>query len=184
MRKILLTAMVFMGMNYASFAQSNASATATQNVELGLTNALMIYFTSNGTAVGDLVTLQFNSVNDFQNGVQSANQELKVLSNKHFNVAVKVSAYNFMYTNPSGVTSVSNQQVEGVLDLKLTANNTGGSVPVFSNFEDLKNTNQALLSNCNYGNNQTFSVKYRATPGFSFQPGVYYTDVIYTATQY
>ena len=41
----------------------------------------------------------------------------------------------------------------------------------------------SILTGASNGNNQTFSVKYKATPGFAYPAGVYAVDVTYTATQ-
>ncbi|MBL7683508.1 MAG: hypothetical protein JNK00_10655, partial [Flavipsychrobacter sp.] len=47
----------------------------------------------------------------------------------------------------------------------------------------LTSTAANLLTNCNNGGNQTFSVMYEATPGFAYPAGTYTVDVVYTATQ-
>jgi hypothetical protein len=76
--------------------------------------------------------------------------------------------------------------VAGVLDLRVPANATGGAIASpFSatNYADLGATAQNLLTNCNNGGNQTFSIQYNATPGFAYPAGTYTVDVVYTATQ-
>ena len=91
MKKIIIAATAILGFTSASFAQSNASGTASQTVQLALSNALEITFTGNGSATGGTVTIPFTTVNDYANGVESAAQEIKIRSNKNFGVTVKTS---------------------------------------------------------------------------------------------
>lgn len=39
-----------------------------------------------------------------------------------------------------------------------------------------------VLTNCHAGDNQTFTVKYKATPGVNCVAGNYIIDMVYTAT--
>lgn len=182
MKKIvLIAATVFTG--FASNAQL-ASTSASQTTNLVLTNAIDMTFTANNTTTGPLVSLPFTTTNDYANGVTSTAQQLKVRSNKNFNVTVKSSANNFSYTGTTSPAPV--MPVSGVLGLEVTANGTGGSiVSPFSaaSYSTITGTNQNLLSNGTYGGNQTFSVQYQATPGWSYPAGTYAVDVVYTATQ-
>ncbi len=74
--------------------------------------------------------------------------------------------------------------VSGVLGLKVSANGTGGTIAgKFTDFTNLSSTAANLITNGNNGGNQTFSVMYNATPGFSYPAGTYTVDVVYTATQ-
>ncbi len=180
MKKIVLFAAILSCITFAVKAQTPASTSASQTVNLALTDAIELTFTGSGTATGAAVTMSFNNVNDYANGVTSDAQALKVRSNKNFNVAVKANATNFTYT---GSTSPApTMQVSSVLDVKVSANSTGGSTS-FSNYEDVTTTNQNIITNGSRGGNQTFSVMYRATPGFSYPAGNYAVDVVYTATQ-
>ncbi len=77
-RIIVITALTIAG--FASKAQ--VASTATQTVNLNLSNAIELTFTGSKTGTGAAVNLAFNTVNDYANGVQSSAQELKVRSNK------------------------------------------------------------------------------------------------------
>ena len=99
------------------------SSTATQTVNLALSNAIELTFTGSGTATGTAVTIPFTSVTDYANGVQSAAQQLKVRSNKAFGVTVKANAANFTYTGST--TPAPSMPVSGVLAAKVSANGTG-----------------------------------------------------------
>ena len=182
MKKIILIAASLVSFGFAANAQ-NATGTATQTVNLALSNALEITFTGSATNVGATVALPFTTVNDYANGVESGTQELKVRSNKNFTINVKASAANFT-TTTGGVTSASSMPVSGVLNLLVASNNTAGTISNgFGSFTTLTSSPQDLITNASKGGNQTFSVKYKATPGFAYPAATYSTDVIYTATQ-
>ena len=184
MKKLIAIA-VFATVAVSSNAQNlNQSATASQTVNLKLSNAIEITFTGNGNSIGSDVTIPFNSVNDYANGVESRDQQLKVRSNKDFDVTVKANATSFTY---SGNTSPApTMPVKNVLNLMVTGNNTGGSIakPFSSTtYASLTSADQDLIAGGSRGGNQTFDVKYKATPGFAYPAGVYAVDVVYTATQ-
>lgn len=166
---------------YSASAQT-VSSTATQTVNLALSNAIELTFTGSGTATGAAVTIPFTTVTDYANGVESSAQQLKVRSNKAFGVTVKANAANFTYT---GSTSPApTMPVSGVLAAKVSANGTGGTIAgSFGSYTSLTSSAQNLISNGANGGNQTFSVMYEATPGFAYPAGTYTVDVVYTATQ-
>lgn len=179
MKKILIIAASIIGFASAANAQ-NASGTAQQTVQLALSNALEITFTGNSSATGATVSLPFTTVNDYANGVESTVQQLKVRSNKMFNVTVKSSSANFTGSNGAA----NNMPVAGVLKMKVTANTTGGNISgVYQNYGDILTSNTDMIINGNAGGNQLFSVQYKAVPGFAYPAGTYTTNVVYTATQ-
>jgi hypothetical protein len=179
MKKIVLFAATFISF-IAAHAQVNSSAS--QTVNLNLSNAIEITFTGSGTATGDPVTMSFTTVTDYANGVESSDQQLKVRSNKNFKVSVKSNATNFTYTGTT--TPAPTMVVANVLNVKVSANATGGTIAnSFSSYQDVPTANTDILSNCSKGSNQTFSVKYQADPQFNFPAGNYAVDVVYTATQ-
>ena len=182
MKKIVIIAAAFLGFASAAKAQTSVTANATQQVNLSLTNAIAITFTGSGTTTGAAVSMPFATVSDYTNGVTSAAQQLKVQSNKNFTVTVNTNAATFTYT---GSTTPAPSMPVSALNLKVTANGTGGTIAgtFGSSYTDLSNTAQNLITNGTYGGNQTFSVQYQATPGFAYPAGTYTTSVVYTATQ-
>ena len=179
MKKIALIAATFFAFTAAK-AQVNSSASQTVNVNLS--NAIEITFTGSGTATGDPTTMAFTTVANYADGVESAEQQLKVRSNKNFKVAVKSNAANFTYTGST--TPAPTMVVADVLNVMVSSNNTGGTIAnSFSGYQDVPTSNVDMLSNCSKGGNQTFAVKYKAEPGFNFPAGNYAVDVVYTATQ-
>jgi hypothetical protein len=183
MKKIIaIAAFATIGFSANAQNQANQNSSASQTTNLVLSNAIEITFTGNNSATGADVTIPFTTVNDYANGVESDAQELKVRSNKNFSVAVKANAGEFSYTG--NTTPAPEMPVEGVLAVKVTANGTGGSIAgSFSEYATLTSSNQDLITAADRGGNQTFSVKYKATPGFAYPAGTYAVDVVYTATQ-
>jgi hypothetical protein len=181
-RVLILFATVFI--TTEAVKAQNASSTATQTVQLAMSNALDITFTGTGNSTGSTVSMPFTSVTDYANGVESSAQQLKVRSNKIFNITVASAASNFSVTN-GGVTTTSTMPVAGVLDLMVSSNQTGGSIASsYSTYGGgLSTSSASLITGATNGNNQTFSVKYMATPGFTYPSGTYAVDVVYTATQ-
>ena len=175
--------MILILANLAAKAQS-ASAAGSQQVDLVLGNVIDITFNSTGTSTGSAINLPFTTAADYANGVTSTAQSLKVRSNQPFNVTVKTSAANFTYTG--SYTTGTTIPVNGALKVMVTANTTGGAIAApFSStsYSTLTSTNQNLITNGSYGNNQQFSVQYQATPGSTHPAGTYSTTVVYTATQ-
>jgi len=182
MKKVLTIAAITI-VGFSAKAQTPSSA-AQQQVKLTLSNAIELTFTGNNSNKGADVNLAFNTVNDYANGVESAAQQLKVRSNRKFDVSVKTSSANFTYAG--SVNPAPSMPVSGVLGLKVAANGTGGTIasPFSATaYNGLSNSDAKLISNGLNGGNQTFSIAYEATPGFTYPAGTYTVDVIYTATQ-
>lgn len=185
MKKLFVVALL----SASSFAvqaqnQSNMDASANQYIELLLSNAIDITFTNNNSTTGPLVEIPFTTINDYINGVESSAQQVLVRSTKKFKVDVKTNATNFTYTGTTTPAPV--MPVSGVLLMKLTQNNTGGTFGDFNstNYASIREFNKNVLFDCSKGANQDFTVKYKATPGFAYAAGNYSINVVYTATQY
>lgn len=164
-----------------TFAQQ--SSNSSQTVSMGVSSTIELTFTGSTTATGATVNLNFNTVNDYANGVASSDQELKVTSNRNFTIAVKTSSATFSYT---GSTSPAPSMPVGILGLMIASNSTGGTIVSpfsASAYNSLSNSNQMLLNTCTAGNAKLFAVKYKATPDFAYPAGTYTVDVLYTATQ-
>jgi hypothetical protein len=177
MKKILAIAFILTSA-YMAKAQ-NASSSATQTVKLNLANAISITFVDGGRT-GGTVDLNFNTVNDFANGVISGEQQMLVQSNKNFNVSMMTNTQNFTYTgsaSPAPVVAIAN-----VLQMMVVNNNTGGSLS-YNNYASIPSGSATIINWGSPGGNRTFAVKYKATPGFSLPGGTYTANVVYTATQ-
>ncbi len=182
MKKIVIIAASLVSFGFAAKAQT--TSTAQQTVNLNLTDAIELVFVGSGTATGAAVTMPFTTISDYTNGVSSAAQQMRVRSNKKFNVTVKANAANFTYTGSA--TPTPTMPVSGVLGIIVSQNGTSGTIASpFSaaTYATLTSAAQAMINNGVNGNNQTFSVTYKGTPGFNYPGGNYAVDVVYTATQ-
>ncbi len=164
----------------AYISNAQATSSANQNVGLVLNNAIGITFVSSGTSTGATVSMPFTTVSDYANGVVSADQQLRVQSNVHFNVSVQSNSQNFSYSGT--VTPSPTISVASVLQMLVSANGTGGSLS-YTSYSSIPSGTATIINWGSPGGNQTFSVRYMATPGFSMPGGTYTTNIIYTATQ-
>lgn len=181
MKKLLAVIIVVAISNLAVVAQEAKQSTAAQTAALKMSNAIDISFTSTGNEEGDIVTLAFNDVNDYANGVESDQVQLKVRSNKKFHVWAKAKSSRFSY---NGTSSDPKMNVNK-LKIRVVSNSTGGSVPssVNNKYANMSKSNKKLINNGTPGGDNTFAVQYKADPGYSFPAGTYSVDIVYTTTQ-
>lgn len=170
-----------------------ASGQQTTNYKQGLTqqsiqraygNALEFSLLEDEFCSGGTTCIPFTTIADYERGVESSQHWLRVRSMKEFGISVKTRGRFFDITKGSNTTS-SNMPTS-VLQLLVTDNYTGGALGEgfsFSSYRPLSTKSTPLIWNAENGNNQYFSIKYKATPGFNYPAGIYSTYVIYTATQ-
>lgn len=160
-------------------AQTSTNAAAGQSAKLALSNAIELTFASGS---GGTTKMEFFSLNDLVNGVESNTQQLIVKSNKTFDVFVSCPTANFTYSGSSLLNRLLS--VASVLKITCTQAN-GGTVPgqtgTWKGFNLFTPT--TLLTDCAPGGNQTFTVKYKATPGITAAAGTYLANIVFTATQ-
>ncbi len=170
---------LFMAAAVGLRAQTSVDAGASQTTNLALSNAIELTFASGS---GGTSQMEFTSLNDLVNGVESNTQQLVVRSNKTFDVSVSCPSTNFSYSG----NSLLNNILPVATALKITCTQAnGGTVPgqtgTWKGFNIFTPT--TLLTDCDPGGNQTFTVKYKAIPGLQVASGAYTTSVIFTATQ-
>ncbi len=78
MKKVIIIITLLIAASAAK-AQSHASAGASQTANLNISDAIDISFLNDNT-----INMQFNTVNDFANGVESGEHTVQVRSNKKF----------------------------------------------------------------------------------------------------
>ncbi|HEY9176060.1 MAG TPA: hypothetical protein VIN07_00150 [Flavipsychrobacter sp.] len=169
---------------YTAATAQNEAGHASQTASMVLNNSIDISYMATGNGNGNDAVMQFSSPNDYSNGVTSGQQELRVRSNKNFKVAVRCDASSFTYQGNNSTTM--EDMPDEALWLKVTANNTGGTVKApftTSGYASLSNENKDLLVNGQQGGNQRFAVQYKCTPGFNLPAGTYTMNVVFTATQ-
>lgn len=175
MKRIIYIAILLTFTVTGAFAQA-AGAGASQTTNLQLSDAIELSLLTSST-----VAMEFNTVNDYANGIESDEHTFQVKSNKKFVVRVKVQSSYFTYM---GSSADPKMKTNSVLKFKIASNNTGGTLTSgYSNYKALSTSGSKVINNGSAGGNNTFSVKYKATPGFTYPAGTYTVDVVYTATQ-
>lgn len=162
---------------------NNAVSSASQTVVLDLAPIIGLKFTATNTVSGNLVSMNFNTASQYQNGIVSNDHELSVSSNKAFKVSVQTDATNFSYTGTSSQNPT--MPVNNTLFVAVKNNQTGGAVTndFDNNFHSLNSTTQDILLNGQQGGDKKFTVNYKAVPTLAYATGSYSVGVIYTATQ-
>lgn len=164
---------------YRHAAAQSAGANAVQQVQLDLHNAIELSWVNNNA-----VQLSFRNTTDFEKGVVSEPQQLRVCSQQKFDITIRATAPHFTYNGAS--TPQPAMPVDGVLSIRVLQNTTCGTVAApFSlrNYHTIKSSDANLIINGESCSAENISVVYHAVPGFTYPPGVYTVDVIYTATQ-
>ncbi len=165
-----------------SARSQNTSATASQTIVLELNPTLDLRFTNTQASAGAVVSMDFNSLSNYTEGVVSGVQELEVRSNRNFKISVQTNAPSFTYSGPTQTTTV--MPVDQTLFMSVSGNNTGGSIASgFNNFVSLTSNSQDLILNGTQGTEKTLTLAYKAKPALGFAAGHYAVGVIYTATQ-
>ena len=161
MKRIILFS--FMLISFSIAKAQLASGTSSQTVSLTLKNAISINITA---ATG--TTFTFDGSDDYLNGMANTTAStFQVKSNRPWAVTVKAAAATF-----SGPAAPAATMPAAVLGVRLT----GGST-----YTNLSTTAASLTTGAR--GDASFSVDYRATPGFAYDAGTYTLSVVYTATQ-
>ena len=172
MIRTLLLCLFIAGFGITAFAQDSVK---TQTLNVSLSDVIQLTLAGSPEA-----TLTFSGAQTLLDGVTSNEEEFIVRSNKSFDVSVRTDNALFQTL----VSPDPQMRVDDVLKLKLTTNNTGGTIaPAFTDFSFLTSTPQLLITDGAKGEDKSFKVTYRAMPNFGFPQGSYKTNIIYTATQ-
>lgn len=146
-----------------SLNAQTTTATATQTVTLILKNSISIDITS---ATG--TNFVFDAADDYQNGEINTNATtLTVKSNRAWAVTVNTTTANF-----NGPAAPAAKMPSTVLGARLNGGSTFTSL----------STSAAAFTSGPRGNG-SFSVDYKANPGYIYDAGTYTISVVYTATQ-
>lgn len=175
MTKRILTIIVLL-MAFAARTLAE-SGTAQQSILLNLLPIIEIANIS-----GNNISLSFNTVSQYENGLNTGKQVFKVRSNKGFMVSVSADAPTFSYSGTG--TSEKAMPVDNTLFLSLVENSTKGEIANGVHTDmPLSATAKDILVNCSRGDEQSFAVNYKAKPDLSYPAGNYQVGIIYTATQ-
>jgi len=180
MKKTALLSLFIVLTGFAARAQSIVNAS--EMISVNLSNVIEISFTNTNSNFGELISMIFSSPEDFTNGIESRQQELRVRTNKAFNVNVQSKTQDFIYTGNE--VPAPQIPVDETLSIALINNNTGGNAPKgMSNYFGITTESQNLITGGGTGNNQNYAVKYKAKPNNTIPEGTYAVDLIYTASQ-
>ena len=161
MKKLILSIAIILTASIALNAQT--TATASQTVTLILKNAISINLTSAASS-----NFTFNTTDDYQNGqTNAAAAVLQVSSNRPWAVSVKTTTANFSGPAAPAVTMPST-----VLAARLNGGTTYAALSTVAT--PLTSGGRGI---------ESFSVDYKATPGYTYDAGTYTISVVYTATQ-
>lgn len=182
MKTLILAAFIFLSVGTAT--AQNAGRSASQNVQLGLTDVVSTGGFSGGGSGGNgggsgPVTFPLSGTGAMSQGVESPEIQVTMQSNAVYDVNVSSSTTDFTYTG--GATFPVPMNVKDVLSFSITGNSTGGSVGNnFSQFQPIDGTNQKVAIVSGQPGVSTFSFKYKAQPGFSYPAGTYTTNIVFT----
>lgn len=176
MRKTTLLLAIFALLAIKAYSQ-NASATAAQQTNLTLANAIVISFTTSGSSS---MNISFTDQNQMNNGVETMTHQVLVQSNLPYDV-VMTTPTNFSYSG--GFTSNTTMPVFDKFKMKITDNSTGGTNVLGNGYTDVTGTSTQLFANCPASGDATFDIKYKLKPTSAYAPGIYTMNILYTATQ-
>lgn len=180
MKKITLLFSFLFGSISAALAQSSAvSRESIQPVQLTLADAIELTFPDGNPTLSS----SLSSVQDLSMGVELPPTNIKVRSNRTFKVDVATSTAAFVYSG--NALAVPVLDATSAIKIMVVNNNTGGT-PAANGWMTLNTVCTApknLINNCDRGGNQTFSVKYKMTPGLNMPSGSYTIEMVFTATQ-
>jgi hypothetical protein len=180
MKKTALLSLLITLLSVAAKAQHIVGAS--EMVSVTLSNVIEISFTNSNSSFGELISMIFSDPNDYINGIESKQQDLRVRTNKAFNVNIKSKTNSFVYTGDE--VPAPQVPVEQTLSIALINNNTGGNAPKGQGtYFGLSTESQNLITGGGTGNNQNYAVKYKAKPNNTIPEGTYAVDLIYTASQ-
>ncbi len=165
-------------------AQNQPSSGASQTVSLALANVVQISQFSTGGSGSSDVSMPLGGTSVMANGIESPEYSVSINSTNGF--SIKAQAVSEYFTYAGSATANTNMRISDVLQLKVASNNTTGSIAGgHTSYQPLSNSSQSqIINNGSRGANQTFAIKYKATPGYNYPGGTYTASILYTVTQF
>ncbi|OSZ79137.1 hypothetical protein CAP35_13050 [Chitinophagaceae bacterium IBVUCB1] len=167
-----------------AIAQNQPSSGASQTVSLALANVVQITQFSTGSGNSGPVEMPLAGTNVMANGIESPEYSVSINSTNGFSVKAQAVSEYFTYTG--NATTNTNMRVSDVLQLKVANNSTTGTVAGgHTSYQPVSGSAQSqIINNGSRGANQTFAIKYKATPGYNYSGGNYSASILYTVTQF
>lgn len=184
MKKATIALLTVLSAITTASAQNQPSSGASQTVSLALANVVQITQFSTGSGNSGPVEMPLTGTNVMSNGIESPEYSVSINSTNGFSVKAQAVSEYFTYTG--NATTNTNMRVSDVLQMKVASNNTTGSIAGgHGSYQPLSNSNQSqVINNGSRGANQTFAIKYKATPGYNYSGGTYSASIMYTVTQF
>lgn len=148
-----------LAISFSANAQTAASGTAQQIITVNLTNQIDISFTAEGGK-----SFTFDTPQKYEDGITNTNAStIQVRSNRDWVVSVKADAASFAGAN-------------GNMNLDIfSIGKSGGTLNTLTQTD-------TEVANGTRGK-KSFSVDYKANPGFAYDEDSYSVSITYTATQ-
>ncbi|MCD6062247.1 MAG: hypothetical protein K0R82_158 [Flavipsychrobacter sp.] len=182
MKKFAILFILSFTCGIAGYAQGVGSS---QMLMMSLSNVIEVSFGGNGTAFDGPVSMEFNDPGDYINGIESPKQDIRVRTNKSFNVNIKAKSGMFNYNGPQ--YPAPEMPVDNTLSMSVTDNGSGRTIAPGTggnnNYFPISTETQNVIIGGGTKGNQNYSVKYKTKPGQSIPEGTYAVDLIYTASQ-
>ncbi|WP_276133536.1 hypothetical protein [Polluticoccus soli] len=182
MKKFAILFISTFGCCMASYAQNVGSS---QMLMMSLSNVIEVSFGGNNSGFDGPISMQFKNPGDYIHGIESPKQEIRVRTNKSFNVNVHAKSGMFNYSGAQ--YPAPEMPIDSTLSMSVSDNGRGGTIAPGTGgnnqYFPLSTESQNVIIGGGTGGNQNYSVKYKTKPGQSIPEGTYAVDLIYTASQ-
>lgn len=153
-----------------------------QNGRLSLTEVVSASLFAADSGSTSSIAIPIGGINALADGAESHEIEVTLQCTADYDVSVSSSSEYFTYNGPDA--NPTPMLVKDVLSIRITANNTGGSVSNgFTQYQPVDGSLNKLIIASGLSGTRTFSFKYMAQPGFNYPAGTYTTDIVYTITK-
>ena len=163
----------------SAYAQGGGSS---QNGRVSLSEVVSASLFAQDSGNTSSIVIPIGGINALAGGAESHEIEVTLQSTADYDVSVSSTSPYFTYNGPD--LNPAPMLVKDVLSIKITANNTGGTVTGgFNDYQPVDGTMNQLVIATGLSGSRTFSFRYMAQPGFNYPAGTYTTDIVYTITK-
>jgi hypothetical protein len=163
----------------AHCSNGQSSGFSTQSLSLVLGDILNMNFLTNDAVQDRGTDMVFKSPRDYYQGIESEQQTVRISSNR--NIAISVRAIDFQNASNPEI------RIPSFIYLKVPRINVEGNSSAYSQqsqYQPLEKKDLLLPRETEKGGDQTFKFQYKAKPGGLVEPGIYFLNVVFTATRF
>lgn len=183
MKKTAILFILSFSLCIAAYAQGSVGSS--QMLMMSLSNVIEVSFSGSSAAFEGPISMQFKNPGDYIHGIESPKQDIRVRTNKAFNVNVQAKSGTFNYNGPQ--YPAPEMPIDSTLSMSVTDNGTGSTIAPGTggnnSYFPISTESQNVIIGGGTNGNQNYSVKYKTKPGQSIPEGTYAVDLIYTASQ-